>query len=236
MFRHGHPDTTRVGIERQPQLKTSSPNRDHSTATRPGRIAIELAAFVALAVPVAMSAAWVKSAGRLPALAAVTVDAPDHSIISTDPNTPTPRVEIIEPPANAPQISLPDDTRWFDGRPVRPARVIWMRVTGYSPDARSCGKSADGITATLHSVDTNAMRLVAADTRLLPFGSMLTIPGYADDTIVPVLDRGSAIKGHRLDLLFPTHGHALAWGVRDLPVVVWEYADGKPATDPRKVR
>mgnify|MGYP000333116534 CR=1 FL=1 len=53
-------------------------------------------------------------------------------------------------------------TRWFDGRPVRPSKVVLMRVTGYSPDSRSCGEFADGQTATLHSVWTNAMRLVAA--------------------------------------------------------------------------
>lgn len=115
--------------------------------------------------------------------------------------------------------------RWFDGRRVRPVRTIWMRVTAYSPDARSCGKWADGQTATMHSVWTNAMRLVAADTKVLPFRSIISVPGYADSEIVPVLDRGGAIKGNRLDVLFPTHQIALKWGVRDLPITVWEYDD-----------
>jgi hypothetical protein len=51
-----------------------------------------------------------------------------------------------------------------------------------------------------------------------------------------VLDRGGAIKGHRLDVLFPTHEQARAWGVRKLRVTVWEYADGKPKDDPRRLR
>jgi 3D (Asp-Asp-Asp) domain-containing protein len=42
---------------------------------------------------------------------------------------------------------------------------------------------------------------------------------------VPVLDRGSAIKGNRLDLLMPTHQAAQAWGRRTLLVTVWRYAD-----------
>lgn len=130
----------------------------------------------------------------------------------------------------------PAETRWFNGRPVRPARVITMVATGYSPDARSCGDSADGITASLHSVFTNGHRLVAADTKVLPFGSMLSIPGYDTGQIVPVLDRGSAIKGRRLDLLFPTHEQALVWGVRKVKVTVWAYADGKPADNPRALR
>ena len=79
-----------------------------------------------------------------------------------------------------------------------------------------------------YSVRTNGMRLVAADTTLLPFGSMLSIPGYDDGMIVPVLDRGGAIKGNRLDVLFPTHEQALQWGVQHLDVTIWEYADGKP--------
>ena len=126
--------------------------------------------------------------------------------------------------------------RWFNGRPVRPARVIWMTVTAYSPDERSCGIYADGITATLHSVTTNGHRLVAADPKVLPYGSMLTVPGYGRESIVPVLDCGGAIKGRRLDVLFPTHEQALVWGVRRIPITVWEYADGKPKDNPRKLR
>jgi 3D (Asp-Asp-Asp) domain-containing protein len=131
--------------------------------------------------------------------------------------------------------------RWFGGRAVRPARTIWMTVTAYSPDERSCPGTADGITASLHSVFANGMKLVAADSRVLPLGSMITVPGYhpdgdGGDRIVPVLDRGGKIKGNRLDVLFPTHEAALKWGVRRVKVVVWEYADGQGKEDWRKIR
>jgi 3D (Asp-Asp-Asp) domain-containing protein len=119
---------------------------------------------------------------------------------------------------------------------VRPAKQFWMTVTGYSPDARSCGDSADGLTATLHSVNTNNMRLVAADTSILPYGSLVTVPGYAEGEVVPVLDCGGAIKGRRLDLLYPTHEAARQWGRQRILVTIWEYADGKPSDNPRKVR
>jgi 3D (Asp-Asp-Asp) domain-containing protein len=125
-----------------------------------------------------------------------------------------------------PVASGSDEIRYFNGRPVRPVKTYWMTVTAYSPDERSCGKWADGITASNKSVWTNAMQLVAADTRLLPFGSLLTIEGYADNQIVPVEDRGGAIKGMRLDLLYATHREALQWGVQRMPVTVWEYIDG----------
>jgi 3D (Asp-Asp-Asp) domain-containing protein len=138
--------------------------------------------------------------------------------------------DLPPPPEPTPEI------RWFDGRPVRPVGTMWMTVTAYSPDSRSCGKSADGLTATLHSVTTNGHRLVAADPKVLPYGSMLTVPGYDGAMIVPVLDCGAKIKGRRLDVLFPTHEQAMAWGVRRLAVTVWAFADGQPAVNPRTLR
>ena len=118
--------------------------------------------------------------------------------------------------------------RQFNGRPIRAAYTIRMRVTAYSPDERSCGDSADGITASGYSVFTNGGALVAADPRVLPLGSLVSVPGYDNGFVVPVLDVGGAIKGNRLDVLYPTHEVAMQWGVRDLEVTVWEYADGLP--------
>ena len=128
------------------------------------------------------------------------------------------RVERLEPRSGG-------STRYFDGRPVRPVRRFWMTVTAYSPDERSCGIWADGITASNKSVWTNAMQLVAADTRLFPFGTLVSLDEYADGQIVPVLDRGGAIKGMRLDVLYATHAEALRFGVQRVPVTIWEYAD-----------
>lgn len=120
------------------------------------------------------------------------------------------------------------DIHLFNHRPIRPANTIIMRVTAYSPDEHSCGEWADGITASGFSVLTNAGNLVAADTSILPLGSLVSVPGYDHNRVVPVLDRGGAIKGNRLDVLFPTHDEAMEWGVRDLEVTIWEYADGQP--------
>ena len=117
------------------------------------------------------------------------------------------------------------DAPTFDGRPLRAVKTIRMLTTAYSPDEQSCGIWADGITASGYSVWTNGMKLVAADTSVLPFGTIITVPGYNGDRPVPVLDRGGAIKGYRLDVLYPTHERALQWGAQRLDVTVWEYAD-----------
>jgi len=200
------------------------------------RGAAEAALFLfALGLTVS-SAITVKEAGTAAPLAQTEAAAP--VVIEEAPALPTvsatmesleslPGIELEE--ATAEEVEAlgidPLETRWFNGRRVRPARTLWMTVTAYSPDHRSCGKWADGVTASMKSVWTNGMKLVAADTRLLPFGTLLSVPGYDSGRIVPVLDRGGAIKGRRLDVLYPTHAIARKWGVQKLPVTVWEYAD-----------
>ena len=112
----------------------------------------------------------------------------------------------------------------FDYKPIRPVKTRTMKTTAYSPDEKSCGIWADGITASGKSVWMNGGRLVAAD-RKIPYGTIMTVPGYNYGKPVQVWDRGGKIKGNRLDLLYPTHEIALQWGVQDLPVVFWEYVE-----------
>lgn len=220
------------------------------------RWALEAGAFLALCIVVSATAIAVKeSRASLFPLAAI--DAATSAELTSDADAPlaplpmgapSPAPAADQPDATpaAPTESLTDNAkeapaapgvvRWFNGRPVRQVRSVNMVVTAYSPDDRSCAGFADGLTATLHSVSTNAMSLVAADPRVLPYGSMLSIPGYDDGNIVPVLDCGGAIKGNRLDLLFPTHEEALKWGRKTLRVVIWEYADGGKPENPRRER
>lgn len=164
-------------------------------------------------------------------LAAVATTAPPEHVAPPAQERPAeakllPPTREIERPVTPPAKRAEGAS--FNGRPVRAVRTVTMRVTAYSPDERSCGSSADNITASGYSVWTNGGRLVAADTSILPLGSMVSIPGYDAGAVVPVLDRGSAIKGNRLDVLFPTHEQAKRWGVRDLKITIYEYADGEP--------
>lgn len=183
---------------------------------------------------VVTSAVAAKRAALGPALVAiepapVVEEAPLDLVAALPEVAPAPvTAELSGPPEIAdPSIVTPEagHVRYFNGRPIRPKRTIWMTVTAYSPDERSCGDSADGITSTNHSVWTNAMNLVAADPKVLPMRSMISVPGYADGRVVPVLDVGGAIKGARLDVLYATHAIARKWGVQRIPVTVWEYAD-----------
>ena len=67
----------------------------------------------------------------------------------------------------------------------------------------------------------NHGHLVAADTNLIPFHCMVRVPGYDYDRPVPVLDRGGAIHGYRLDVLAPTFWSAQHWGVKLLRVKIY---------------
>jgi len=92
-------------------------------------------------------------------------------------------------------------------------------VTAYCPCKKCCGPQACGITASGKPVTANGSLFVAAD-RSIPFGTKIKVPGYADGKAVPVLDRGGAIKGNRLDVYFPTHQAALNWGRQTLTVEI----------------
>lgn len=220
------------------------------------RALAETLVFSVAALVTAGSAIMAKELGQTaPPLAAINPGSSDSAKlpVTTPPTTKTTPARATSPidvSSAKPRVEQPeqrprfigqtrvqqDEIRWFNGRPIRPARKVWMTVTAYSPDEQSCGEYADGYTATLHSVTTNGGNLVAADPTVLPYGSLVTVPGYDDANVVPVLDCGGAIKGKRLDVLYPTHERALEWGVQRLPVVVWEYADGLPPDNPRHLR
>lgn len=89
------------------------------------------------------------------------------------------------------------------------------RVTAYCPCEICCRRSADGITASGKPAEGF---LVAAPPEI-PFGTLFSIPGYAEGFPVEVKDRGGAIKGKRLDVFFNDHDEALRWGVRDLKAI-----------------
>lgn len=87
-------------------------------------------------------------------------------------------------------------------------------VTGYCSCPECCGPDATGITA----MGTKAqLGTIAADTSVFPFGTQLNVPGYGDGIVE---DTGSKVKGFHIDLWFPSHAEARAWGSREMFVVM----------------
>jgi len=95
-------------------------------------------------------------------------------------------------------------------------RHLSMAATAYDPGPISCGKYADGYT----SIGLKAGRgVVAVDPRVIPLGTRLYIEGYG---LAVAGDVGSAIKGRRIDLGFPTYREALQYGRRTVKVYLLE--------------
>lgn len=99
---------------------------------------------------------------------------------------------------------------------VEPRVGEMYRVTAYCPCEKCCGRYADGMTASGHRI-RKGDRFLAADPNI-PFGTEFIVPGYNNSKPVPVLDRGGAIKGKRIDVFFDSHSEALEWGVKWLKV------------------
>ena len=85
-------------------------------------------------------------------------------------------------------------------------------TTGYCICSRCCGRQT-GITAS----GRRAVGKMIAGPPSMRFGTTLQVPGYGT---ARVWDRGGAIKGRRLDLLFPSHKAALMWGRRAVNITV----------------
>jgi 3D (Asp-Asp-Asp) domain-containing protein len=124
-------------------------------------------------------------------------------------------------------LCLPALATSMDAETLQGWRSWDVAVTAYCPCSKCCGRYADGVTAS--GVPARG-KLIAAP-KSIPFGTSIYVPGYG---VAPVQDRGAAIRGNRLDLLFPTHAKALRYGRRKMTVWVrtsgrqpWPLAEGQ---------
>jgi 3D (Asp-Asp-Asp) domain-containing protein len=91
---------------------------------------------------------------------------------------------------------------------------ILMEATAYDPGPDSCGPQATGRTFTgMHA----GYGIAAVDPRVIPLGTHLYVEGYG---YAIAADIGSAIKGYRIDLCFPTREEALRFGRRKVRVYI----------------
>ncbi len=119
----------------------------------------------------------------------------------------------------------------------RPSVVLELEVTGYCNCGICCSweRSWLGLGSPVVSSGPNKGRpkavgitaagtkarygTIAADTTVLPFGTIIYVPGYGYGRVE---DRGGAIKGNCLDLWYPSHDAAKAWGRKRIRVRVWK--------------
>ena len=129
--------------------------------------------------------------------------------------------DVTDEPEAHPIISVPQTVTAIPSK-ARTIRTIRMEVTAYCSCKKCCGPNAAGLTASGKDISYNDGRFVAADTNVLPFGTKLVIKGYSNNQPVEVIDRGSAIKGNKLDVFYASHEEALKWGRQVIEVTVVE--------------
>ncbi|MFC7322161.1 3D domain-containing protein [Halobacillus campisalis] len=112
-----------------------------------------------------------------------------------------------------------------------PTRTVM--ATGYTAGYESTGKNEDhpafGITYSGVEVKRDLYSTIAADIEIFPIGTVLFIPGYGYGVVA---DTGSAIKGDKIDLYYPSvddvYNH---WGKKETQVYVVEEGDGTLAEE-----
>lgn len=93
-----------------------------------------------------------------------------------------------------------------------------MTIKAYCACEICCKPFADGITA---SGELAQGYFVAAPIDI-PLGTLIHVPGYADNIYVPVLDRGPELNSNRIEVFFENHQDALDFGIRQEWVTIRE--------------
>lgn len=82
---------------------------------------------------------------------------------------------------------------------------MYVTATAYSHET-----STTGLTYMGHNIKKNPnMKIIAVDPSVIPLGSKVWVEGYGEAIAG---DTGSAIKGHKIDVLMPNAAQAKQWG------------------------
>lgn len=94
---------------------------------------------------------------------------------------------------------------------------IEFTATAYCSCNKCCGKN-DGITASGKKAKQGIT--IASDWELLPCGTLVEIDGLG---VYQVQDKGSSIKGNKVDIYFDNHQDALEFGVKTVRLRIVGY-------------
>ncbi|MDL4842535.1 3D domain-containing protein [Aquibacillus rhizosphaerae] len=103
-----------------------------------------------------------------------------------------------------------------------------VTATGYTAGVESTGKTPShpeyGITYSGVQVKRDLYSTIAADLTMYPIGTILYVPGYGYGVVA---DKGSAIKGNKIDLYYPTVEEVYnEWGKKEVQIYVIKKGDG----------
>jgi uncharacterized protein YabE (DUF348 family) len=91
---------------------------------------------------------------------------------------------------------------------------FYVNTTAYTAYCNGCS----GRTATGFDLRANpGAKVIAVDPRVIPLGTKVYVEGYG---YAVAADTGGAIKGHKIDVFFPTKAEAFRWGVRKVKIKI----------------
>lgn len=93
-------------------------------------------------------------------------------------------------------------------------KEFYVSSTAYTAGCNGCS----GITATGINLRSNpGAKIIAVDPRVIPLGSKVYVDGYG---YAIAGDTGGAIKGHKIDVFFPSKSQAYFWGRKQVKIQV----------------
>jgi uncharacterized protein YabE (DUF348 family) len=95
-------------------------------------------------------------------------------------------------------------------------KEFYVNSTAYTAYCNGCS----GTTATGINLRTNPnMKVIAVDPSIIPLGTKVYVEGYG---YAIAADKGSAIKGYKIDVFLPTNAEAFKWGNRRVKIQIVE--------------
>jgi 3D (Asp-Asp-Asp) domain-containing protein len=93
-------------------------------------------------------------------------------------------------------------------------KTLTVSASAFTANCTGCS----GITYTgINLKKKPQMKVISVDPKVIPIGSKVYVPGYG--TAIAA-DKGSAIKGNRIDVFMPKHNDAIKWGRKTVTVQI----------------
>jgi len=94
------------------------------------------------------------------------------------------------------------------------SKELTVTATAYTADCKGC----TGITATGLNLKKNPnAKAISVDPKVIPLGTKVYVEGYG---YAVAADKGSAVKGNKIDVFFPSKKQALQWGVKKIKIKI----------------
>lgn len=121
---------------------------------------------------------------------------------------------VVESASTAPKESSNQPGTTTRNSENNNVKTVSVTSTAYTANCSGCS----GVTATgINLLENPSSKVIAVDPSVIPLGSKVYVPGYG---YAVAGDTGGAIKGNRIDLFFPDHSKAVAWGRKTVKVKI----------------